>query len=133
MLIEFIYTSHAKTPLSPEQLSTLKKSCIEYNTQHKITGMLLYNNMKFMQVLEGDKETILALFKKIKQDPRHHQVEALILNPIDERNFGQWAMGIADISNESIKPDFLSDPNIVNKALSKKLLLAFSHHLIEID
>lgn len=133
MLIEFIYTSDAKRDITATELNEIKLICMRNNAAKQITGMLLFDKTKFMQVLEGEKETVLTLFDKIKQDPRHTDIKALILNPIHQRNFGAWAMAVVDVSNEPMNEDFLSDPNLINKSLSKKLLLAFSHHLIEID
>lgn len=81
MLIEFIYTSYASEPFLSEQLTALQKQCQDHNNPNQITGMLLYDNQQFMQVLEGEQAVIEALFKKIKSDPRHQQVKALIHTP----------------------------------------------------
>ena len=94
MLIEFIYTSTASEPFSWTELEILRHECERRNNIEKITGMLLYDGKHFMQVLEGQEKKVLALFEHIKSDPRHRNIEALIQNPIDKRNFGDWAMGL---------------------------------------
>tara|TARA_Y100000588_G_scaffold66099_1_gene66297 strand:+ start:142 stop:402 length:261 start_codon:yes stop_codon:yes gene_type:complete len=60
----------------------------------QITGMLLYDGSHFMHVLEGDETKVLPLFKQITADPRHKNVEALINNPLDKRNFNDLVMGL---------------------------------------
>ena len=128
MLIEFIYTSQARQPFSTVQLTALQTQCQEHNKQHQITGMLLYDNQKFMQVLEGEQAAVEALFDKIKQDPRHQHIEALIHNPIKKRNFATWDMGLVDTSSCSTRPECITAPATQTSSLSKRLLLAFSQH-----
>lgn len=41
------------------------------NERAGITGMLLYKDGNFMQLLEGEKEAVLRLHKNIIVDPRH--------------------------------------------------------------
>ena len=64
--------------------------------------MLLYDGSHFMQVLEGDETKVLALFEQIKADPRHKNVEALINNPLDKRNFNDWAMGLIKYDEKAL-------------------------------
>ena len=128
MLIEFIYTSYASEPFLSEQLSALQKQCQDHNNPNQITGMLLYDNQQFMQVLEGEQAVIEALFKKIKSDPRHQQVKALIHTPITERNFANWSMGLVDISDSPDRPECIEFTLTHPSSLSQRLLIAFSHH-----
>lgn len=41
-----------------------------------------------MQVLEGEKDALYALFKHIERDPRHHGIFILADDAIDSGNFG---------------------------------------------
>jgi hypothetical protein len=55
------------------------------NNDLKITGILMYSDGNFLQVLEGQKDLIDPLFKKIKQDSRHYNIinifDRAIINP----------------------------------------------------
>ncbi len=130
MLIEFIYTSTVTRPLDPKEVINLQESCMHNNAQKGVTGMLLYDGQHFMQVLEGDSQTIETLFETIKHDSRHFEVSAIIRNPIENRNFAAWSMGVVDLTktmdfkNTKIKDIRKSPP------LSHKLLLAFTHNKI---
>jgi hypothetical protein len=133
MLIEFIYTSTASEVFKWTDLEILRHECENRNEIEQITGMLLYDGSHFMQVLEGEEETVLALFEKIKADPRHKNVEALINNPLDERNFQYWAMGLITCDEKTQLQTVAKLKNKRTKPLSYELLYAFAHHEIEVD
>jgi hypothetical protein len=133
MLIEFIYTSTASEPFSWTELEILRHECERRNNIEKITGMLLYDGKHFMQVLEGQEKKVLALFELIKADPRHRNVEALIQNPIDKRNFGDWAMGLITCDKKTQLQTVTELRGKPIKPLSYELLYAFAHNEITID
>ncbi|NBP68783.1 MAG: BLUF domain-containing protein [Cytophagia bacterium] len=63
------------------------------NAGLNLTGMLLYCNGKFLQVLEGEKEAVHNLFYKINRDLRHKDINVLLEGTIAARNFKDWSMG----------------------------------------
>lgn len=75
----------------------LAKSRIN-NQRDEITGALLFNAGCFAQVLEGPIEKVEAAFERIQQDERHGDVSLLVLEPIDQRSFPNWAMGFMGAS-----------------------------------
>jgi Sensors of blue-light using FAD len=58
-------------PFSTEELTDLLRKSRDNNAALGITGMLLYKDGNFMQVLEGDEERVRALATKVSQDRRH--------------------------------------------------------------
>ncbi|WP_257573009.1 BLUF domain-containing protein [Hymenobacter telluris] len=68
------------------------------NEEHHITGMLVLSGDKWMQVLEGTREQVAAMFQTIKQDPRHSNVCKLADGPITQRAFADWSMGFTPAS-----------------------------------
>ncbi|WP_127471499.1 BLUF domain-containing protein [Thiomicrorhabdus aquaedulcis] len=97
-LIEIAYTSRAPKLFNATELLDLLKKARRYNQRHDITGMLLYKNGSFLQVLEGESDVVEALFAKIKLDFRHYDVLKLYQNPLEQRNFSDWAMAFHDES-----------------------------------
>ena len=73
------------------------------NEQLGVTGMLLYQNGSFFQVLEGEKKTVETLYEKIVLDSRHERSIKIIFEPIQERSFSHWTMGYASLSNEDLQ------------------------------
>jgi len=56
------------------------------------------NGWLFFQVLEGGRTILDVLFEKISQNDRHHHVMKLIMEPIEARTFGCWAMGFENVA-----------------------------------
>jgi hypothetical protein len=57
-----------------------------------VTGALVLAEDGFVQVLEGDKDTISDLYAPIIQDPRHDHCTVLEEQTVDARTLGRWAM-----------------------------------------
>lgn len=92
-----IYVSSANFPMSSDDLLFLLEQSREKNRRLGITGMLVYKDGCFLQMLEGDKEVVLELFETIKKDPRHKDVIKVITGHIQQRNFENWSMGFSNM------------------------------------
>ena len=73
-------------------LSGLLIDSRENNEKNNITGSLICRADIYLQMLEGPQEKVLAVFKKIKYDDRHLEVDVLSEGPAKERLFPNWAM-----------------------------------------
>ncbi len=98
-MYHLIYTSHAIQSFGEDELIQLLKESREYNKEHHSTGMLLYLNGKFIQVLEGEKDEVLNLYAQICVDPRHQRVIMIMEGTSPERIFKKWSMGFKHISH----------------------------------
>ena len=135
MLIQLIYCSVANHMFSNEELDGLLRIARKNNAKEDITGMLLYSEGSFFQVLEGEEEKIKHLFKTINKDKRHHSITIVIQESIAERSFADWTMGYVDIKPEDVETiiganDFLYSEQTFTKlgrGRAKKLLAAFKH------
>ena len=88
-----VYQSCATVPFGDVQLAKLLAQSRAFNAAHGLTGVLLYNHRTIMQVLEGSRATVHAVFARIAQDPRHAEVVKLADGPAPHRLFAQWSMG----------------------------------------
>jgi hypothetical protein len=72
------------------------------NRRDGITGILIADGTRFLQVLEGNPTSLNAAFARISADPRHFAIYAIARKSIDNRQFGEWDMayqqvdGVAD-------------------------------------
>ena len=89
-LIHLIYTSVASRALSESDVKQILTASRENNSGWNISGMLLFIDNTFFQILEGDKAEVNALYEKINMDPRHERVMKLIQEPIKNREFSEW-------------------------------------------
>jgi len=132
-LIHLIYCSAAPRPLSRDDLRTLLIGARRYNELHGITGMLLYAEGTFFQVLEGAPDDVERLFVQISADARHDHITVIIREPVAVRAFSEWSMGHAELTPQDLDAivganDFFSSGRTfadIGEGRAKKLLAAF--------
>ncbi len=88
-----LYTSKALKPFKDDELQKLLEVARLNNSKKSITGMLLYCNGNFIQLLEGDEQELTNLFEIISRDARHLEVKKIIEGKIDKPQFPDWSMG----------------------------------------
>jgi hypothetical protein len=93
MLVRLMYASHAAAPVRQDSLQAILKKSTSNNPGVGITGVLCFSGEIFLQVLEGGRSQVSALYNRIAQDPRHRDVVLLSYEEIEERSFAGWAMG----------------------------------------
>jgi len=71
------------------------------NAKLGITGALLFNEGRFVQILEGDEATVMELLEDIKRDPRHTDIDVLPPRVFPERTFAHWSMAFVGASPEA--------------------------------
>lgn len=103
MLVQFIYTSTAVKQFSDKELGLLLEGAAKFNKIHDITGLLLYADGTFMQVLEGAPEVVDGLMRRIRADARHRDVNVLVRNMRKSRDFSQWHMGFRRMDKRDAK------------------------------
>jgi hypothetical protein len=85
---------------SPGQ-GDLEKVLLEARTRNKrdnITGLLLFHDGHYLQVLEGQKDKVLACYDRIRADNRHRRFSVVRSEPIEKRNFADWDMAYMPFS-----------------------------------
>ncbi|MEY4908231.1 MAG: hypothetical protein RL260_1949 [Pseudomonadota bacterium] len=132
-LTHLIYSSAATRAFSNEDLVTLLTHARIKNAMQGVTGMLLHVDGSFLQVLEGEPESVGAVFQTICADPRHTQIVTIIREPIQRRAFSDWSMGHPQVTPEELAEidganDFFTGGACLtrlNQGRAKKLLWAF--------
>ncbi len=98
-----IYSSCTNQLFTQDDLVELLKKARANNEMLGVTGMLLYNRGTFIQMLEGDKNTVVELFNKIHKDSRHKLVFTLAEGEREERQFPSWSMAFKDLDSPEIQ------------------------------
>ena len=97
-LVCAVYVSSAHRPLGDDELLELLQVARQNNQRSDVTGMLLYRDGNFLQVLEGPASAVDALIDKIKRDTRHHGLILMSRRGIEERQFSDWQMAFRNMS-----------------------------------
>jgi hypothetical protein len=95
-----VYLSTAVKLMNDDELIEILKVARENNAARNISGVLLYSEGTFLQVLEGNEEDLDSIFGEIQKDRRHKNIIALIDEPISEKNFADWSMGFASVKQD---------------------------------
>ena len=101
-LYSLAYTSRA----APDMASRATRMALHdfaraRNAQSNLTGLLIYVEGQFVQVLEGPKASVSALFQNIVRDVRHEEVRLICECEIGARAFGNWSMALCEFDDET--------------------------------
>ncbi len=77
------YVSTGKSNLSIEDVSNLLNQVNIFNNSHDITGVLLFAETNFFQLIEGDEKVIKDLYTRIEKDLRHSDIIKFVDKPLD--------------------------------------------------
>ena len=130
-----IYASSATRRFGPAELVDLLSVSRRNNERLGVTGMLLFKDGNFLQVLEGERGAVRPLFDKISRDPRHSGLLMLRHAEQAHRDFAEWSMAFCDLNSDEARavPGYshflntaLVDRTFVeNPSLAHRLLLSF--------
>ena len=116
-MFRLIYVSSAHIKFSECDLVDLMAQSRERNVNDGITGLLLYKDGNFLQVLEGEQTAVLKTYARIARDVRHHGLIILLQERFVERTFPEWSMAFRDLNS----PEVVSSPSFspfLNTALT---------------
>ncbi len=93
VIYQLVYVSRAAVDMDVQALDEILSSARENNGALGVTGMLLYHEGSFIQVLEGEEAAVESLFDKVSKDSRHKDANIVLRTTVDARAFEQWSMG----------------------------------------
>jgi hypothetical protein len=93
----FVYLSKAEDNFDERDLPSILEISQRNNRRDGVTGILLYKDGRFLQILEGDQATVHRIAQRIEADARHSEF-AVIVDEAMPRLFTDWSMGFADLN-----------------------------------
>ena len=102
MLSRMLYVSTAVGPVTTAVTGTILRSAKAFNAAAGITGVLCQGRGVYLQVLEGERSQVDALFARIALDKRHHKVVLRQQQDISRRHYGKWAMAHVDMGHMNV-------------------------------
>jgi len=129
-----IYASAATRRFETADLTALLQAARKHNDAHGLTGMLLYTEGSFFQVLEGPPDAVKDVYSRIVRDKRHDQVTKIVAEAIPSRSFANWTMGFSEVARKDLEQiagtnDFFAGASCflgLDSGRAKQLLSAFS-------
>ena len=132
MLVRLLYASRSVAPIQCTHVQDIMLQSHAHNPHNGVTGILCHTDKVYMQVLEGGRAQINALYARILGDARHVDVTLLHYEEIAERRYAGWTMGQANLGkvNASTLLRFSDLPEINPHVMSGKHLLALIDELM---
>ena len=122
MLSRLIYRSRAARHLAPPDLRVLAAASQARNSREDITGLMLFDDSRFYQWLEGPPDRVERLMGSIRNDKRHTDIEVLNVESSETRRFGDWSMKLAASlpATASWRRDVIEPPRDVVETLHQQ-------------
>ena len=97
MLTTLIYRSHLRADTPIQSIVDMVNEANHRNERAGVTGVLLFNGIHFLQLLEGDEAAVRQIFKRICLDTLHFNIVELLSDYAPYRRFGRSGMELIDI------------------------------------
>ena len=101
MLIRMLYSSTAVGPVTTAVTGTILRVAQVHNAANGITGVLCQGQGLYVQVLEGERGVLEALYERIAADQRHKNVALISSENITGRRYGHWSMAHVDLTESN--------------------------------
>jgi len=93
-MYELVYQSVSVANMTAGELTRMVTAARKFNETQNISGVLIFDGEKFLQILEGEKSCIEEVYGKIKNDKRHKNVNTMWRGKISTRTFGCWSLAL---------------------------------------
>lgn len=119
-LHEVFYCSTLTPDLPPATVGAIVNQARNRNADRNITGLLVFDGIRFCQHLEGPREEVEILVQRIVRDPRHMGVRLVYQGPLHSRHYNGFRLGLA----ESEGPDLMEGVHALEGETAFKHFLA---------
>lgn len=109
VVFQLTYDSVAVRPWSQRELQGLLEQARRHNLEVGVTGMLLYRDGRFFQLLEGSEHVVRRLYAGIVADPRHRDVTLARESRRVLRQFPSWTMAFRDLDEDPLSAPGFAD------------------------
>ena len=91
-----IYISEAYEQICYSDIQKILESSKAHNSRDDITGLLVYKDHHFLQILEGNESAVMKTMGRIIQDRRNRHIRVLTESTSNQRIFENWVMAFHD-------------------------------------
>jgi len=90
---QLLYVSNTASDISLSDLDDVLTASRRNNALMGITGLLLFIDGGFLQILEGEERAVRELYTRLGNDPRHSNPRLMLDREVAVRAFPEWNMG----------------------------------------
>lgn len=96
-LHEILYSSLLAPDQPPQVVGRIVTLARARNANDGITGLLVFDGIRFCQHFEGDREQVLALMARLQADRRHTELRVLFEGGLPRRRYQRFEIGLAEV------------------------------------
>lgn len=124
-VFHLVYFSKAAEDLSYTDIREILEVSRRNNARLGITGLLIFRDGYFVQLLEGDEAPVRNVLTAIRDDDRNYSVKVLIETVGAERLFPDWSMAFHDGDITTSSTTYLIElfESVVTTDLSRRGLI----------
>jgi hypothetical protein len=71
-----------------------------HNRRLEITGLLIFDGMRFCEQMEGRQADVKAQLARIETDTRHFNLQVVHQGPLAGRRFSRFSMGYTTLNDD---------------------------------
>ena len=119
-LQRLIYRSVATgTTDSLLNVATILAESQRNNDRDGLSGALAAHGDRYVQVIEGSRQALDSLLRRLQGDRRHRALEVIDRRDIESRRFDGWAMAHARVTpaNRTVLEALMADPDASPRAI----------------
>jgi Sensors of blue-light using FAD. len=98
-MVRLIYASRPAEDFCEADLEAILEESRRLNKRDSITGILCHSGNSFLQWIEGPRESVNALHRRLLDNPKHHSLILLEYGYIHRRDFADWSMAAVATTN----------------------------------
>ena len=101
-LYEILYVSTIAPEAPLSVVGDIASRARVANAERDITGLLIFDGMRFCQQLEGGQKQVLALLERIRQDTRHVNMQILHHGELALRRFRRFSLAYCTVEDDDV-------------------------------
>ncbi|WP_460019683.1 BLUF domain-containing protein [Magnetospira thiophila] len=118
-----IYSSNFQDGLGQTDLQSILEKSRLNNQKNGLTGLLVYADGLFIQILEGESHRVDTTLRAIIQDYRHWNIHVLLNESIEKRSFPDWTMGFVQEDIHHLRDLLALEGTFDSQALNSRLTM----------
>jgi len=102
VIVQLLYTSRATAAMTDVEWRRIEEISSVHNALNSITGLLVFDDRRIMQLLEGRDDRIDLLFGRIEHDRRNCEVVLRYRQSVAFASYGEWAMRLCRMPDDGM-------------------------------
>lgn len=102
-IFRLCYLSKPAKPFTAEDLEDIESKSITANNKRDVTGLLIVNDDRILQILEGAEDSVRKLYTKIEADSRHTMLKLVSAVGDEVRLLYKWSMVVRGLAGTPTK------------------------------